>query len=148
MVLKSHLAGVALKAIQGIPVTGDGYTQAVEILKDRFDLPDVRKETLLKELLNMPSVRHNDLKAMRSLIDHLSAHTRALSSLGVTADSFSSQLLPIAKEKIPDDWRLIWIRQESGNFSEFLAFLKREIRFRESARGAEVSQVSSAQLLL
>ena len=147
VVLESHLAGVALKAIQGIPVTGDGYTQAVEILKDRFDLPDVRKETLLRELLSMPSVRHNDLKAMRSLIDHLSAHTRALSSLGVTTDSFSSLLLPVAKEKIPEDWRLIWARQESGNFSEFLAFLKREIRFRESARGAEVSQVSSAQLL-
>ena len=147
VVLKSHLAGVALKAIQDIPVTGDGYTQAVEILRDRFDLPDVRKETLLRELLNMPSVRHNDLKAMRSLVDHLSAHTRALSSLGVTADSFSSLLLPVAKEKIPDDWRLIWARQESGNFSEFLAFLKREIRFRESARGAEVSQASSAQLL-
>ena len=147
VVLKSHLAGVALKAIQGIPVTGDGYTQAVEILKDRFDLPDVRKETLLRELLSMPSVRHNDLKAMRSLIDHLSAHTRALSSLGVTTDSFSSLLLPVAKEKIPEDWRLIWARQESGNFSEFLAFLKHEIRFRESARGAEVSQASSAQLL-
>ena len=147
VVLKSHLAGVALKAIQGIPVTGDGYTQAVEILKDRFDLPDVRKETLLRELLSMPSVRHNDIKAMRSLIDHLSAHTRALSSLGVTTDSFSSLLLTVAKEKIPEDWRLIWARQESGNFSEFLAFLKREIRFRESVRGAEVSQASSAQLL-
>ena len=147
VVLKSHLAGVALKAIQGIPVTGDGYTQAVEILKDRFDLPDVRKETLLRELLNMPSVRHNDLKAMRSLIDHLSAHTRALSSLGVTADSFSSLLLPVAKDKIPDDWRPIWARQESGNFSEFLAFLKREIRFRESARGAENYHASSAHLL-
>ena len=143
VVLKSHLAGVALKAIRGIPVTGDGYTPAVEILKDRFDLPDVRKETLLRELLNMPSVRHNDLKAMRSLIDHLSAHTRALSTLGVTTDSFSSLLLPVAKEKIPEDWRLEWARRESGSFTEFLEFLKREIRFRELARGATVSDDSS-----
>ena len=99
VVLKSHLAGVALKSIQGIPVTGDGYTQAVEVLKERFDLEDVRKETLLKELLNMPSVRHGDLMGMWSLIDHLSAHTRALRTLGVVPESFSSLLLPVVKEK-------------------------------------------------
>ena len=106
VVLKSHLTGIALKSIQGIPVTGDGYTQAVEALRERFELDDVRRETLLKDLLNMPSVRHNDLKAMRSLIHHLSAHTRALGTLGVTTESLSSLLLPIAKEKIPEDWRL------------------------------------------
>ena len=147
VVLKSHLAGVALKSIQWIPVTGDGYTQAVEVLKERFDLEDVRKETLLKELLNMPSVRHGDLMGMWSLIDHLSAHTRALRTLGVVPESFSSLLLPVVKEKIPEDWRLLWARQESGNFSEFLEFLKREMRFRESARGAAVSDVSSAHLI-
>ena len=135
VVLRSHLAGVALRAIQGIPVTGTGYTQAVEILAERFDLPDVRKETLLRELLNMPSVLHNDLKAMRAFIDHLVAHTRALCSLGVSTESFSSLLLPFAKEKIPGDWRLEWARRESGNFDEFLCFLQKEIRIRESARG-------------
>ena len=148
VVLKSHLAGVALKSIQGIPVTGDGYTQAVEVLKERFDLEDVRKETLLKELLNMPSVRHGDLMGMWSLIDHLSAHTRALRTLGVVPESFSSLLLPVVKEKIPEDWRLLWARQESGNFSEFLEFLKREMRFRESARGAADSDVSAAHHLI
>ena len=78
VVLKSHLDGVALKSIEGIPFTGDGYNQAVETLEERFDLPDVRRETLLRELLHMPSVIHNDLKAMRAFIDHLTAHTRAL----------------------------------------------------------------------
>ena len=144
VVLKSHLAGVALKSIQGIPVTGDGYTQAVEALRERFELDEVRKETLLRELLNMPSVRHNDLKAMRSLIDHLSAHTRALTTLGVTTDSFSSLLLPVAKDKIPEDWRLEWARRESGNFPEFLEFLKREVRIRESAKGVTAPTSSDA----
>ena len=148
VVLKSHLAGVALKSIQGIPVMGDGYTQAVEVLKERFDLEDVRKETLLKELLNMPSVRHGDLMGKWSLIDHLSAHTRALRTLGVVPESFSSLLLPVVKEKIPEDWCLLWARQESGNFSEFLEFLKREMRFRESARGAADSDVSAAHHLI
>ena len=144
VVLKSHLTGIALKSIQGIPVTGDGYTQAVEALRERFELDDVRRETLLKDLLNMPSVRHNDLKAMRSLIDHLSAHTRALGTLGVTTESLSSLLLPIAKEKIPEDWRLEWARRESVNFDDFLCFLNQEIKIRESARGVTAPSASNA----
>ena len=144
VVLRSHLDGVALRAIQGIPVTGDGYTQAVEILAERFDFPDVRRETLLRELFNMPSVLHNDLKAMRAFIDHLAAHTRALCSLGVSTESFSSLLLPFAKEKIPGDWRLQWARRESGNFGEFLCFLQKEIRIRESARGVTTPSAANA----
>ena len=35
VVLKSHLAGVALKCVQGIPVSGDGYAEAVSALKER-----------------------------------------------------------------------------------------------------------------
>ena len=130
VVLKSHLAGAALRSIQGIPVTGDGYAQAVAALKERFQQDDVRRETLMKELLNLPSIRHNDLKAVRSLIDHLSAHTRALSTLGVSSESFSSLLLPVAKEKLLEEWRLEWARKESQNFDEFLRFFNQETRVR------------------
>ena len=143
VVLKSHLAGSALKSIQGIPVTADGYTQAVEALKERFDLDDLRRETMLKDLLNMPSVRPNDLKGMRNLIDHLSSHTRALSTLGVSSDSFSSLMLPVVKDKIPESWRLEWARRESNDFTEFLAFLQHEIRIRDSARGRTDPAASS-----
>ena len=100
----------------------------------------------MKELLNMPSVRHNDLKGMRSLIDHLTAHTRALNTLGVSTDSFSSLLLPVVKDKLPEDWRLEWARRDSGDFAEFLQFLSREIRLRESARGATAPTASDAVL--
>ena len=145
VVLKSHLAGAALRSIQGIPVTGDGYAQAVAALKERFQQDDVRRETLMKELLNLPSVRHNDLKAVRSMIDHLSAHTRALCTLGVTTDSFSSLLLPIVKEKLPEDWRLQWARLESSAFTDFIQFLNKEIRLRESSKGVATQASPDAQ---
>ena len=86
----------------------------------------------MKELLNLPSVRTNDLKALRSLIDHLSAHTRALNSLGVSTDSFSSLLLPVVKEKLPESWRVEWARVGSSEFPRFLKFLQEEIRVQES----------------
>ena len=62
----------------------------------------------MKDLLNMPAVRSNDLNALRALIDHISAHTRVLNSLGVTSDSFLTPLLPIIKEKLPESWRVEW----------------------------------------
>ncbi|KAF0294386.1 hypothetical protein FJT64_007944 [Amphibalanus amphitrite] len=145
VVLKSHLAGAALRAIQGIPVTGDGYVQAVSALKARFDLENVRRETLLKELMNMSSVRHGDLKAMRSFIDHLSAHTRALSTLGVSSESLSSLLLPMVKGNIPEDWRLEWARRSSHHFDDFLVFLKEEIR-REAVRVMVILNLTSGNV--
>ena len=141
VILKSHLAGLALRVIQGIPVSSSGYTEAVEALKERFDR-DCR-ETLMRELLNMPSVRSNDLKALRSLSDHITAHTRALNSLGVTSESFSTLLLPIVKEKLPESWRIEWARQDKSEFSDFLKFLQQELRVQESARGAIVTDVPS-----
>ena len=143
VVLKSHLAGVALKCVQGIPVSGGGYAEAVSALKERFDRDDIRRENLMKDMLSMPAVRQNDLKAMRSLIDHLMTHTRALGTLGVGSDSFSSLMLPVVKDKIPEGWRLEWARRESSDFSEFLEFLQHEMRVRESARGNTVSTASS-----
>ena len=139
VILKSHLAGVALRAIQSIPVSADGYAEAIAVLKERFELKDVCRERLMKDLMNLQSVRSNDLQAMRSLIDHLTAHTRALNSLGVATESFSSLLLPIVKDKIPEQWRLEWARRCSNDFSEFLKFLQQEIKVREAARGGVAS---------
>ena len=139
VVLKSHQAGVALRAIQGIPVSGDGYVEACAALKERFEQDDVRRETLMKELLNLPTVRSNDLNALRSLIDHMSAHTRALNSLGVSTESFSSLLLPVVKEKLPENWRIEWARLGSSDFPRFMKFLQEEIQIQESAKGAVTS---------
>ena len=144
VVLKSHLAGTAQRCLQGIPVTEDGYVEALAILKERFDLNDVRREQLLKDLLNMPPVRHNDLKAIRSFIDHLAAHTRALSTLDVSTQSLSTLLLPVAKEKLPEDWRLEWARRDSDSFDAFLKFLNQEIRIREAARGLGAAPAPSS----
>ena len=74
----------------------------MEALKEQFDRSDFCRGMLMRELLNMNAVRSNGLTALRSLIDHIAAHTRALNSFGVTAESFYSLLLPIIEEKLPE----------------------------------------------
>ncbi|XP_043242644.1 uncharacterized protein LOC122392142 [Amphibalanus amphitrite] len=135
VVLKSHLSGSAQKAIDGIPVSGDGYLAAIDILKRRFQRDDIERETLMKRLLDAPAVHNgNDLSAMRNLVDHLSAHTRALATLGVNPDSCSILLLPVMKEKLPQDWRLEWVRQEQPSYEHLLLFLERELALRETSQ--------------
>ena len=135
VLLKSHLAGSAKQAIEGIPVSGDGYSAAVDILRERFEQNDVRRDNLMKKLLNLPPVSNgNDIKSLRSMVDHLAAHTRALSTLGVSSDSFSVMLLPMVVAKIPETWRIEWARKGQKDIDSFLKFMQQEVRIRELAK--------------
>ncbi|XP_043236743.1 uncharacterized protein LOC122389116 isoform X2 [Amphibalanus amphitrite] len=88
----------------------------------------------MKRLLNMPSVS-DDLSAMRSFIDHLMSHVRTLTAMGVSCANLSSLLLPIAKGKLPESWRLEWARQHQPDpgLEDFLGFLRKEMDMREEA---------------
>ena len=113
VLLKSHLGAVPKQVIEGIPATEEGYKAAVELLTRRFARDDVRRELLMKQLLDLPCVsKHDDLKGMHCLIDQLNARVRGLEALGVTHDSFSSILLPVMREKLPEAWRLEWARSQ------------------------------------
>ena len=135
VLLKSHLTGLAKQAIEGIPVTGDGYDSAVKILKERFEQNDVRRDNLMKAMLNLPAISNeSDIKSLRNMADHLTAHTRALSTLGVSSESFSLMLLSVVVAKIPEAWRVEWARQDLKDFESFLKFLQKEVKIRELAK--------------
>ena len=138
VLLKSHLTGAAERAIEGVPVSGDGYITAIQLLEKRFHRDDLERENLMKQLLDAPTISNgNDLKAMRKLTDHLTAHTRALVVLGVAPDSFADFLLPVMRDKIPESWRLEWARQRKSSYQDFLKFLEQEVTLRETARPTE-----------
>ena len=139
--LRGHLTGEAARAIQGLATTEGNYQIAVDILQDRFGKDDVRKETLMANLLHLPAVTNpDDLKSLRRLIDDLTANVRALEALDTPSGNYGELLLPVLKGKIPVDWRLQWARSRgtiggSGDseFTRFMKFLKEEIRIREEA---------------
>ena len=147
VILKSHLSGQALQCIKGIPVTEACYSTAVDALKERFCKTERVKEEIIKQLLSMPGVS-DSLAAIRSFADHLTSHIRTLAAMGVQTESFSSLLLPVAKDKLPEAWRLQWARQRSSsaNLDEFLTFLRTELNIREEASaGQERKQTPERQ---
>ena len=138
VLLKSHLGSLPRQTIEGIPLSEKGYSTAIDILTQRFDRGDVRKETLMRQLLDVHGVSDpNDLKSMHRLIDQVNSRVRGLETLGVSSDSFSSLLLPVIREKLPAAWRLEWARSQPAGaepeFKKLLDFLQKEVQVREVA---------------
>ena len=134
VLLKSHLGSAPKQAIEGIPVSEEGYHVALDVLTKRYARDDVRRDRLLHQLLELPAVSDpHDLKALHRFVDTLTARVRGLESLGVSSDSFCSLLLPVLKEKLPEAWRLEWARQPAEDFRAFLDFLQQEMLVRERA---------------
>ena len=141
--LRGYLTGEAARAIQGLSTTESIYQIAVDILKDRFGNESIRKETLMANLLRLPAVTNaDDLKALRRLIDDLTANVRALEALGTSSATYGELLLPVLKGKVPEVWRFQWARSRGkenvskSEFTSFMKYLQEEMKIRE-----EVTQV-------
>ena len=104
--LNSLLEGIALRAIQGLTLTGANYDAAIEILQDRFGQPQQIITAHMDELLKIPASSGDRLSSLRFVYDKISVHVRALASLGVSSDQYGSLLIPIILSKMPGDIRL------------------------------------------
>ena len=93
VLLKSHLGNIPKQTIEGISVSEEGYVTAVDVLTRRFSRDDIKREMLMKQLLDLPGVsKPDDIKSLYCFVDQLTAKVRALETLGVTANCFSSIL--------------------------------------------------------
>lgn len=105
--LKGHVDGEAARYIQGLATTTDNYDIAVNILRERYDREDLRRETLMDKLINFPKVTEGEsLKSLHSLVDELTANVRALGELKIPTDNYGQLLLPVLKSRVPESWRL------------------------------------------
>ena len=138
--LRRHLDGAAARAIQGLELTANNYSTAVDILKERFGKKDIRKDTLIAKLLGLPGETDaSNLKSLRRLVDEVTAGIRSLEALD--ASNIGEMLLPVLKSKVPASWRLLWARSrreqtngdEDGEFSAFLKFIQRELECQEES---------------
>ncbi|XP_043242087.1 uncharacterized protein LOC122391851 isoform X2 [Amphibalanus amphitrite] len=135
--LKAHLTGQAEVALQGFPVTDQGYYRAVETLKERFDRPDLRRQVLMQRLMSTSPVHNDaDLVRLRRMVDKLVSEVRALETMGVLPDSYSVLLMPVLLSCLPESWKIEWLRCKVDSQDEltvFLKFLQREMTIREEA---------------
>ena len=150
--LRGHLTGEAAKSIQGLSTTEASYQIVIDVLKDRFGRDDFKREALIANLLQLPGVTNsNDLKSLRRLVDDFTVNVRSLEALNTPSSRYGEVLLPVMKEKIPEEWRLQWARikiQDAGTsqtseFESFMKYLHDEMRIREDASHVACTKVRS-----
>ena len=138
--LRQHLDGVATHAIQSLQLTSESCPVAIKIVQDRFGKDDIRNESLIMKLLNLPRIANADsLRSLRHLVDEVMAFVRSLEVLN--AHHVGDVLLPVLKGKIPAAWRLQWARRrrqqntsdQSSELKTFLKFLQVEMECQEES---------------
>ena len=135
--LKSFIEEPVSKVIAGIPLTDANYSVAVDLLEKRYAKPCMLKRAHLNELLNLPPVfNEKSIGRLRDLHDRIETQFRGLEALKVDKDSYSSVVVPVLMEKIPENIRQSMIRFSEGHLEwtvdKMITALAKEIEVRES----------------
>ena len=134
--LRGFLEGPAKATIAGLSLTGANYKCAVDLLKKRFEKKNEVQRAHINELINLPAVyRERDTHRLRKLYDSCEAHNRALRALGVSEESYSTIVVPIIMEKLPEQFRLAITRGTNfleWSMKEMLEAYEKELELREA----------------
>ncbi|KRY22843.1 hypothetical protein T12_8033 [Trichinella patagoniensis] len=131
--LLSSTEGMARSAIEGIPLTPENYTQAVDILKARFGQPRMVIGEHLAALWKAPACREMTAWGIQSLVDEVTKHLRCLTALN--KDPFAGRLpvrealMPMLQDKFPPALIRAWdtnigpdAAEDEDNLEKFLEF--------------------------
>ena len=113
--LRRHLAGQALATISGLTLNSQNYKEALHILIDRYGNPQVLISVHMETLVKINKVKNmENLEALRKLYNDIENCIRNLKSLRIESSTYCYLLIPLLKEKIPDELNMIISRKFSG----------------------------------
>ena len=144
--LKGSLKDEAAQIISSIELSEENYKVAWDLLKERYDNRKIIRQTHVKALLNLPHMSKDF--PVRSLLDQVQKHFRALQALKEPVEHWDTLLVEILKIKlspfIREKWEDASCASENPTFKEFLTFLQRRAQFEDtkSVETAEKSQNS------
>ena len=136
--LRSFLEETPRRVIAGLSLTEANYSSAVAILKERYAKPSVIKRAHINDLVNIqPVFNEKSQVRLRNFYDDVETHFRGLQALGVDQETYSSILVPVLMDKLPDSVQINMIRFGDSNhlewdLEEMLDALGKEIEIRES----------------
>ena len=133
--LRTLLEGEAAAAISGIQTTDANYNVAVKLLKERFVQKQIIVNAHIEALTNLQTVHSDkDVKGLRNLVDKVDTNIRSLETLGYDLKQYGPFLNPMIMGKLPEQIRLVVIkeiRNEEWELIKILDIIKRELEARE-----------------
>eukprot|EP00112_Aurelia_sp_Birch-Aquarium-sp1_P000701 Seg1067.14 transcript_id=Seg1067.14/GoldUCD/mRNA.D3Y31 product="hypothetical protein" protein_id=Seg1067.14/GoldUCD/D3Y31 len=135
--LTGLLQGTAAKAIAGLEINAANYAEAIGKLKQRFGKKSAITQNHIQNLMEtQPVFSDKDIDRLRNFHDHVEVNYRALRSLQVPQETFSSVVVPSLLKKLPEQIRLLITRgrddYDQWGIEVFLEALLKEIELRET----------------
>ena len=133
--LKTYLDKSALQAIEGFSPTNENYTEAWNLLNDRYGNEQYIIACHMKKLVKFKPVIHPGVKDLSILYDAVENHVWSLNSLKISYQHFGLLLIPIVLERLPNTIKLEISRklgEENWNIEQFLLVIHEEISAREN----------------
>ena len=143
--LQGSLTGDVAQTIAGLPLSGENYSAAVELLNKRFGNRQIIISRHIEGLMDLPKVtKENDLRSLRQLYDKTESTVRSLKGIGITTESYGTLLTPIIMSKIPPEMRLLVSRQlkDEWDLDGTLKILGEELSLREKCAYAPINATS------
>ena len=130
--LRCYLEEPAKSVVTGFSMTEADYDAAVNLLTKRYAKPGVIKRAHMTELINLaPVFSESSVERLRHLRDQIETHFRSLEAQGVEKESYSSVVVPVLMEKIPQSLRNNMIRfgvnHMDWNLDDLLVALEKEL---------------------
>ncbi|XP_036141015.1 uncharacterized protein LOC118644996 [Monomorium pharaonis] len=134
--LKSCLSGEAAQALDTLEVSDANYEVARDILRQRFENKNIIIHSHVRALFELSQVIKDSHTSLRSLIDSMSQHLRALRSLGQPVDEWDSMIIFLITSKLDTITRREWEKatvkhSELPTTNSFKAFLNERCQFLE-----------------
>lgn len=134
--LNSYLEGEAARVICNLEISDQNYSQAWQLLCERFDNKRQLINNHLNSLCNFESVRETN-KSLRFIIDHVTKNLRALSSLGLPTESWDVLIIHLVTAKLDNPTYLKWEEHRNSiadlpTLDDFFSFLKNRADVLES----------------
>ena len=102
--LKAQIEGDASWMIEGFPITGHNYSHAIAILQDHFGQLHKVTAANTRTLLKITKTANN-LTSLHVFHNTIESHSRGLSSLGKSEDTYGDLFVPIILGKLPKEIR-------------------------------------------
>ncbi|XP_065896204.1 uncharacterized protein [Dysidea avara] len=148
--LKAQLQGDAARTIDGIPLCDQNYLHAVTLLQNRFGQTHKLVSAHMQALLQVPNPT-NTLSSLRTFHDTIESHSRGLSSLGKSEQSYGDLLVPIILGKLPKDIKQNLARNSTSTewkFSQLMLAILREIEILETGNANPHSSPFTAAFMV
>ena len=158
--LTAQLRGPAAEVIDALPLTPEGYTEAVKLLLRRYGRRVPLVNAHLTCLLNLPNLNDMQVESLRQLSDAMTVNCRALVSLGVDIKRNSQVLGPLLLSRLPLSLRIKWEeKHDQGDLTstiegpklpeidveELLTFFTRQVEHCETGIQARVEGLPSGE---